>query len=97
MIAGSGWIPTNINVNYDEQATNTIKSQNWSITKLNQRVKDLKAELASRIPAAAPDKKPKSKKKQNTRKSPTNAKNKSRKADGEPKVTSSRKPGASDH
>ena len=96
-IAGSGGIPTNINVNYDEQAMDTIKTQSWSIAKLNQRVKDLKAELAARIPITTQDKKPKSKKKRNTRKSPTNAKNKSRKADGEPNDTSSRKPGASDH
>jgi len=40
-VSGSGGIPTSINVNYSEQAQNTIRQQGWSVAKLKQRVKDL--------------------------------------------------------
>ena len=41
-VQGSGGIPSQININYSEQAQDTIKMQGWNLTKLNQRVQTLK-------------------------------------------------------
>ena len=101
-VSGSGGIPANINVNYDIQAQNTIKTQNWSLAKLNQQVKELKSQLQD-SEKVTPKKKitGKTKQKRVTSKKgprrPAPAKNKSRKADGEPKRSGSSPSGAGDY